>query len=196
MKRFAAIISLCLCLLILNFSSVDAGAVRIADVGVYNFVQTMRSIVYDMNKEMVNVAPINISDAVRATYLDKNYNGCVGYTSKILEKGTNKQKALVNFYVNGQGYISRSNVMLSDIEDSQASGMAFGVTLISLGVSQDEYLQFYKRFWNKMQAAIAANNGDIKYRDSIYCSAKKRYFDLYFYKCTKGHHHIDITGRV
>lgn len=196
MKRFAAIISLCLCLLILNLSSADAGAVRIADVGVYNFVQTMRSIVYDMNKEMVNVAPINISNAVRAAYLDKNYNGCVGYTSKILETGSNKQKALINFYVNGQGYISRSNFMLSDIEDSQGSGMAFGVTLISLGVSQNEYLQFYKRFWNKMQAAIATNNDDIKFRDSIYCSAKKRYFDLYFYKCTKGHYHVDITGRV
>ena len=149
-----------------------------------------------MNKEMVNVAPINISDAVRATYLDKNYNGCVGYTSKILEKGTNKQKALINFYVNGQGYISRSNIMLSDIDDSQASGMAFGVMLISLGVSQDEYMQFYKRFWNKMQTAIATNNDDIKVRDSIYCSAKKRYFDLYIYKCTKGHYHVDITGRV
>ena len=135
MKRLTAIMSMCLCLLMLNFSSADAGAVRIADVGVYNFVQTMRSIVYDMNKEMVNVAPININDAVRATYLDKNYNGYVGYTSKILEKRTNKQKALINFYVNGQGYISRSNVMLSDIEDSQASGMVFGVTLISLGVS-------------------------------------------------------------
>ena len=196
MKRLTAIMSMCLCLLMLNFSSADAGAVRIADVGVYNFVQTMRSIVYDMNKEMVNVAPININDAVRATYLDKNYNGYVGYTSKILEKRTNKQKALINFYVNGQGYISRSNVMLSDIEDSQASGMVFGVTLISLGVSQNEYLQFYKRFWNKMQAAIATNNDDIKYRDSIYCSAKKRYFDLYYYKCTKGHHHVDITGRV
>ena len=47
MKRFIAIMSLCLCLLMLNFSSVYAGAVRIADVGVYNFVQTMRSIVYE-----------------------------------------------------------------------------------------------------------------------------------------------------
>ena len=196
MKRIVFVVSVCLCWLMVNFSSVDASAVRIADVGVYNFVQEIRSVVHDMNREMINIAPYNINDAVRATYLDKNYAGYIGYTSKILEKGTNKQKAVIRFYANGQGYLSRANIMISDFEDSQAIGMIFGAMMISLGVGQDEYMQFYKRFWNKIQTAKESGNDDIKVRDSIYCKAKKRYFDLYFYKCTKDHPHIDINGRV
>ncbi len=148
---------------------------------------------------MTNLIPVTIGNVVRAPQLDKNYVGYSGWTSKIYREGTTDQKAWIDFYVNEQGYVSRLNIALLNVEDlnvedGQSFGGLLGATLASLGVEdEEEYSKFVRNLWNKVQAA---NADTMSIRDSIYCRAKRRYFDLNFYSCKNGHLHVDITGRI
>ena len=196
MKKLVFLMSFFVGVMLLNFSVSQAATVRVADVGVYNLIQDMRTTVHDINKEMTNLIPVTIGNAVRVPQLDKNYADCSGWRSKIYKEGTTDQKAWIDFYADGQGYVSRINFAISDLDDSQSSGMVLGVCLVSLGLSQEEYVQFYKSFWNKVQAALKSDDDNVRIRDSIYCSAKKRYIDIYLYNCTKGHLHLNLAGRI
>ena len=198
MKKVFLTMVICISMTFTHLSFVNAATVRISDLGVYNLVREMRAVVYDINKEMKNFVPVVIKDATRATHLDKDYSGYkyAGYSSGVYQKGISTEKARINFYANPQGYVSRIDYMIFDAGDNQVSGMTFGTLMIALGLSKDEYLHFYKRLWNKTQDAIASGKENIDYRDSIYCSAKKRYFDMRLYQCNKGHLHAYMTGRT
>ena len=193
MKRLVFLASLLVSMMLMNFSVSQAATVRVADIGVYNLIQDMRTTIRAANKEITNYVPVTIGNAVRVPQIDKNYTGCSGWVSKIYKKGTNEQKALITFYVNGQGYISRINFLLLDTEDpQQLAGKVFGLMFLSLRMSEDDLPSLLQSARN---VQLADDDTRIIH-ESIYCSAKKRYFDLDFYSVNYGHLNVDITGRI
>ena len=200
MRRNIITVAFFICLLVTNFTVASAGVVRVADVGVKTFVSEMRSLV----NRNTTFFSITINDAFRASNLDKNNPNYYGYGCRIIDKETGKPAATLSLYANGEGYLSKINMLsppvdsAADLEKACTTGKIFSVMLVALGVTTDDNIdQFINSINNKVFQELKNDNVTyINVRESIYCRAKKRYFDVHIYYCNENHQHIEISSHI
>ena len=213
MKKFCFIFFINLIILFSSLSVSNAQHVRVADVGVSNFVKNMQdnipvilyganwltkylsdALTQDAKQFFMNWQNMTLLNPIRNTSIDKS--GYYGYISKVIDKENRKEKARFLFYSNAQGYLDNISIICWNPEyDSNFAAYCWTLSIISLGMDSDEAKRTSDNFLNKVEEHKKKDASYLNETITTYCKTQKRYFDFHFYECNKNHFHLNISAR-
>lgn len=213
MKKFCFVFLINLIFIFSNLSVSNAQHVRVADVGVSNFVKNMQGNIQDISlggnwlmeylnaaltqdakKFITDLQSIVLLNPIRNTSIDKP--GYYGYISKVINKENRKEKARFLFYSNAQGYLDNISIICWNPEyDGDFAAYCWVLSIISLGMDIDEGKITLYNCLNKVEEHKKKDASYFNETITTYCKTQKRYFDFHFYECNKNHFHLNISAR-